>query len=39
MLGVEATLRITGKQSKTIRLSVSDLTPDVAAGVPKPLLR
>lgn len=39
MLGVEATLRITGKQSKTIRLSVSDLTPDVAAGVPEPLLR
>ena len=37
-LGVKAALRITGAESKSIRLSLSDLAPDLGAGAPKSAL-
>jgi hypothetical protein len=37
-LGVKATLRVTGAESKSIRLANSDLAPDLGAGAPKSAL-
>ena len=36
--GVKATLRVTGTESKSIRLGLSDLAPDLGAGAPKSAL-
>ena len=37
-LGVKAALRITGAESKSIRLSSSDFAPDLGADAPKSAL-
>jgi hypothetical protein len=38
LLGAKATVRITGAESKAIRLGLGDLAPELGAGAPKSAL-